>query len=66
MTNRTACLLRMKPSRFVIAAGITCMFALQLDAQDTAELLARIKAMEDRINALETEVRALKGSRRPP
>jgi hypothetical protein len=37
------------------------MFALQLGAQDTAELLVRIKAMEDRINALETEVRMLKG-----
>ena len=61
MTNSIVCCLRMNPRRFVIAAGIACMFAVQLGAQDTAELLARIKAMEDRINALETEVRTLKG-----
>jgi hypothetical protein len=60
VTNRIVSFLRMKPGRFVIVAGIACMFALQLGAQDTAELLARIKAMEDRINALETEVRTLK------
>jgi hypothetical protein len=54
-------LLRMKPGRFAVAAGIVCLFALQLDGQDTAELLARIKAMEDRINALESEVRTLQG-----
>src|SRR5512140_445197 len=54
----------MTPGRFVIAAGMVCLFALQLSAQDSAELLARIKAMEERINALETEVRTLKGQ--PP
>lgn len=61
MTNSIMRFLRMKPGRFVLAAGIASMFALQLDAQDTTELLARIKAMEDRINALETEVRTLQG-----
>lgn len=61
MTNRIVCLPRMTPGRFLIVAGIACTFALHLDAQETAELLARIKAMEDRINALETEVRTLKG-----
>jgi hypothetical protein len=61
VTNRIVSFSRMKPRRFVIAAGIACMLALQLGAQDTAELLSRIKAMEDRINALETEVRTLKG-----
>jgi len=35
--------------------------ATQLPAQDTAELLNRMKAMEDRIKALEAEVQALKG-----
>jgi hypothetical protein len=59
--NRIVLFPRMKPGRFVIAAGIACMFALQLGAQDTTELLVRIKAMEDRIDALETEVRTLKG-----
>lgn len=63
--NRIVLFPRMKPGRFVIAAGIACMFALQLGAQDTAELLVRIKAMEDRINALETEVRTLKGQTAP-
>ena len=61
MTIKLVPFLRTKPGRFVIAAGIACMFTVQLGAQDTAELLARIKAMEDRINALETEVQTLKG-----
>jgi hypothetical protein len=59
--NRIVYFLGMNPCRCVIAAGIACMFALQVDAQDTAELLARIKAMEDRINSLESEVRTLQG-----
>jgi len=65
MTNSVVCFLRVNPGRFLIAAGIACMFAVQLGAQDTAELLVRIKAMEDRINALETEVRTLKGQPAP-
>ena len=37
-----------------------CVCAEVLAAQDTAELLARMKAMEERIQTLEAEVKALK------
>jgi hypothetical protein len=37
------------------------LLATALPAQDTTELLNRMKAMEDRIRALETEVQTLKG-----
>ena len=37
------------------------LFAAALPAQDTTELLNRMKAMEDRIHALEAEVQTLKG-----
>ena len=37
-----------------------CLLAVQLPAQDTAELLNRMKAMEDRIQALEAELQSLK------
>lgn len=40
-----------------LAAGL---FAVSLPAQDTAELLNRMKAMEDRIKSLEAEVESLK------
>ena len=44
-----------------LAAAMACLFAAQLPAQDSAELLNRMKAMEDRIKALEAEVQTLKG-----
>ena len=44
----------------VVAGGWLWPFAGR--AQDNAELLVRMKAMEDRIHALEAEVQALKGS----
>ena len=50
--------------RLMLAAGIICVFVAQLPAQDTAELLARMKAMEERIKTLEAEVQTLKGQ--PP
>ncbi len=51
-----------------MAPSLLCFLAAALPAQDTAELLNRMKAMEDRIKALEAEVHALKDSlpRRPP
>ena len=39
------------------------MCAMAVIAQDSAEILNRMKAMEARINALETELRTLKGER---
>jgi hypothetical protein len=45
---------------FVLAPAVAALFAAQLPAQDTTELLSRMKAMEDRIKALEAEVQALK------
>jgi len=44
-----------------LAAVCLYLFPLTIAAQDTAELLARIKAMEERIQSLETEVQTLKG-----
>jgi hypothetical protein len=44
---------------FLAAAGV-CLSAAALSAQDTTELLNRMKAMEDRIRTLETEVQSLK------
>jgi hypothetical protein len=41
------------------------LLALPLAAQDTTELLNRMKAMEDRIKALEAEVQSLKGQAPP-
>jgi hypothetical protein len=41
------------------------LFALPLAAQDTTELLNRMKAMEERIKALEAEVQSLKGQAPP-
>ena len=46
------------PSLVLIAA---CLCPLTAAAQDSAELLARMKAMEDRIKSLEAEVQMLKG-----
>jgi len=48
--------------RYVWAAmAASGLFALGSPAQDTAELLNRMKAMEDKIKALEAEVQELKG-----
>ena len=49
---------------FMLAPAVAALFAAQLPAQDTTELLNRMKAMEDRIKALEAEVQTLKA--RPP
>src|SRR5260370_40708709 len=45
------------PSLVLIAA---CLCPLTAVAQDSAELVARLKAMEDRIKSLEAEVQTLK------
>ncbi len=45
----------------VLASACACVFASALAAQDTAELLNRMRAMEDRIKTLEAEVQSLKG-----
>src|SRR4051794_29209110 len=52
----------MRILRFAPAAA--AIFASSIWAQDTTELLNRMKAMEDRIKALEAEVQSLKGQ--PP
>ena len=46
---------------FMLAPLAACLLTVPLRAQDTAELLNRMKTMEDRIKALEAEVQALKG-----
>lgn len=46
--------------RWLFASALACAFAGGLAAQDTTELLNRMRAMEDRIKALEAEVQALK------
>jgi hypothetical protein len=38
---------------FMLVPAVAALFAAQLPAQDTTELLNRMKAMEDRIRALE-------------
>src|SRR5690348_14312245 len=47
--------------RVLLAPLIICSLPAVLGAQDTAELLKRMKAMEDRIQGLEAEVQTLKG-----
>src|SRR5262252_4734809 len=49
----------MKRSLILFAAG--CLYPFSMPAQDNAELLARLKAMEERIQTLEAEVQQLKG-----
>jgi len=44
----------------MLAPGLLCIIAARLFAQDTADLLNRVKAMEARIQALEYEVQNLK------
>ncbi len=46
--------------RLLPAGGVVCLLAPLLAAQDPADLLNRMKAMEERIRALEAEVKALK------
>ncbi len=50
--------------RFFWAPVAACLFAASLPAQEATELLSRMKAMEERISALEAEVQTLKGQ--PP
>ena len=47
--------------KYISAPALACLFAGGLAAQDTTELLNRMRAMEDRIKALEAEVQSLKG-----
>jgi hypothetical protein len=49
--------------RFISTAvtALSLALATQLAAQDTAELLTRMKAMEERIKTLEAELQAVKG-----
>jgi len=49
------------PGKLMLALVASFLLATALPAQDTTELLNRMKAMEDRIRALETEVQTLKG-----
>ena len=49
---------------FMLVPAVAALFAAQLPAQDTTELLNRMKAMEDRIKALEAEVQTLGEVRR--
>ena len=51
------------PCKLVLASFL---LATALPAQDTTELLNRMKAMEDRIHALETEVQTLKAQQSAP
>src|SRR5690349_18856136 len=45
----------------VLAVSGACLYPVAAAGQDSAEVLARMKAMEDRIKSLEAEVQALKG-----
>ena len=45
----------------MLAMIAACLYPPAARAQDSAELLTRMKAMEDRIKSLEAEVQALKG-----
>src|SRR5260370_1029591 len=47
--------------RFTLLLAAAVVFPLCAAAQDSADVLARMKAMEDRIQALEMEIQALKG-----
>jgi hypothetical protein len=46
---------------WAVALTSICISSLPVQAQDSAELLARMKAMEERIKSLESEVQSLKG-----
>ena len=47
---------------FMLGPSVAGLFALPLPAQDTAELLNRMKAMEDRVKSLEGQVQALQAA----
>ncbi|HTD45467.1 MAG TPA: hypothetical protein VK687_14860, partial [Bryobacteraceae bacterium] len=47
--------------RFTLVLAAAVVLPLCAAAQDSADVLARMKAMEDRIQALEMEIQALKG-----
>jgi hypothetical protein len=49
-----------------LAVEVGCLSPLAARAQESSELLTRLKAMEERIQALEAEVRTLKGSQAVP
>src|SRR5258708_24885611 len=51
--------------RNLLCLGVLCICAAAVGAQDNAEILARMKAMEERIKSLEAEVATLK-SQPPP
>ena len=51
--------------RFLLAPALAFSFSAVAAAQDS-ELLARMRAMEDRIVALEGEIRALKANAATP
>lgn len=49
--------------RLMLVPGMVCAFTALLPGQDTAELLKRMKTMEDRIQVLEQEVETLKAEK---
>src|SRR6185503_4538077 len=51
---------------FWFAPVVAAAFAASAPAQDSTELLNRMRAMEDRIKALEAEVQSLKGQPAAP
>src|SRR5690242_17937026 len=55
-----------RPSKLMFVPLAAFLFAAALPAQDNAELLNRMKAMEDRIHTLETEIQTLKGQQSVP
>src|SRR4051812_6734825 len=53
--------------RLLLLAMIAgCVSAVAANAQDNSGLLARMKAMEDRIQSLESEVRTLRAAQTTP
>src|SRR4051812_22033033 len=50
---------------FLCALLVSCAAAVSASAQNNSELLTRMRAMEDRIQALETEVRTLRAVQAP-
>ncbi len=48
---------------FMLVPVVACLFSAKLPAQETAELLNRIKAMEDRIRTLEAQVQMLQAQK---
>ena len=51
--------------RLILIPGLLCLFEGMLPAQDVAEVLRQMKAMQERIQALEKEVETLKSERTP-